>query len=190
MVPAAALDQTGSYWTWEGERRVATVRLIGSYDTGKPLTLALHGAGTFPDAVALQKAMNLRTQIRQAKRLMKLKLSQLLGDLDIKKQPLVIRRTEEVERELTAVVHNPRGAGEKAPDFAALRNRVIEALHDKPFNVDRTIPEVDPVAIRATRQVESGMFTSPYQGGESSEEGQMLDRLRGADLPAWLLKPQ
>ena len=46
-VPAAALDQTGSYWTWDGEKRVAAVRLIGSYDTRKPLTLALHGAGTF-----------------------------------------------------------------------------------------------------------------------------------------------
>ena len=115
--------------------------------------------------------MNLRTQIRQAKRLMKLKLSQLLGDLDIEKQPLVIRRTEEVERELTAVVHNPRGTGEKAPDFAAWRDRVIDALHDKPFNVDRTIPEVDPVAIRATRQVESGMFTSPCQGGGDLRRG-------------------
>lgn len=46
------------------------------------------------------------------------------------------------------------------------------------------------MAIRATRQVEAGMFTSVLQGGDASDEGQILNCLRGADLPAWILKPR
>ena len=188
-LPALADDQGGTRWSWDPDKRIATVRLAKPLATGKPVVVALRGAGNFADVVVLQKALNLREQVRQAKRLMKLKLSQLLGDLDIKKQPRVIRRTEEVEAELTALIHDPRGSAGRAPDFGALRQRVIDALYDKPFEVDRKIPELDPVAIRATRQVESGMFTSLLQGGEASEEGRILACLRGADVPAWLLSP-
>jgi alpha-glucosidase (family GH31 glycosyl hydrolase) len=189
-LPAVGLDRSALGWTWDARKRTTTIHLPNGCATDKPVVVALRGAATFSDALTLQKAMNLRTQVRQAKRLMKLKLSQLLGDLDIKKQPRVIRRTEEVERELTTLINHPRGIGQRPPDFGALRQRVVDALRDKPFEVDRKIPELDPVAIRATQQIENGMFTSALQGGAASEEHQILECLRGAEVPAWLLIPR
>ena len=64
---------------------------------------------------------------------MKIKHAALLGLADIKKPPRVIRETDQVERELTALINCPAGIGNRPPDFEAMRQRVISALADRPF---------------------------------------------------------
>ena len=128
----------------------------------------------------LQNARNLRNQIREAKRLMKLKDAEIMGvALEIKKPARVIQKTEEVERELTAIIERPRGIAGKKPDFPMMRQRVLAALTDKPFDKTRTIPDVEPGAIAATKQIENAAFTP-------EEITAITELLRGADVPAWL----
>ena len=63
---------------------------------------------------AWQKAWNLRAQLRQAKRDMKLKHAALVGGPGIKRPPRVIRETEQVEQLLTDIVDNPKGCAESS----------------------------------------------------------------------------
>ena len=181
-LPEIQPDQCGPGWTWNAKKRTTTINLPAAIPTGEQVAVAIQGAGTFADAVVLQKALSLREQIRYAKRLMKLKHAALLGLADIKKPPRVIRKTEEVERELTALINSPNRIGSSPPDFAAMRQRVISALADKPFESDRRIPEADPLAIAGTKQIENATFTA-------EEINQIVQTLRGADLPAWLFQP-
>jgi hypothetical protein len=172
-------DQCGAGWTWDPQTRTTTIRLPNAYPIEQAVTVALRGAGTFAEAVVLQKARNLRNQIREAKRLMKLKNAELVGtDLEIRKPPRVILKTEDVERELTAVVEHPNGIAGNRPDFQAMRQRVLAALVDKPFDSTRTIPEVDARAVAATKQIENATFTP-------EEIAAITKLLRGADVPAW-----
>jgi alpha-glucosidase (family GH31 glycosyl hydrolase) len=172
-------DQCGAGWTWDAQARTTTVRLPNAYPIDQPVVVVLQEAGTFADAVALQEARNLRDQIREAKRLMKLKNAELMGtDLEIKKPPRVILKTEEVERELTAVVERPSGIAGNPPDFQAMRQRVLSALTDRPFDSTRTIPDSEPHAIDATKKIENATFTP-------QEIAAITKLLRGADVPAW-----
>ena len=110
---------------------------------------------------------------------MKVRHSVVVACEDIKKPPRVIRRTEEVERELTALVRNPQAARRTPPDFGALRKRVLDALDDKPFESERQIPELDPLAIHSTKKIANATFTA-------DEKNRIAKILRGADVPAWL----
>ena len=175
-------DQCGPGWVWSATKRTTIINLPAAIPTSKQAAVTLKGAGTFADAIALQKALNLREQVRSAKRLMKLKHAALLGNADIKKPPRVIRKTEEVERELTAIINSPNRIGSSPPDFQAMRQRVLDALTDKPFESDRRIPEADYPRGRRTKQIENGTFTA-------EEISQIVRTLRGADLPPWLLNP-
>ena len=142
------------------------------------------GAGTFADAVALQKAINLREQVRQAKRVMKSAHFRLLGYLGTAKPPRVIRTAEQVEQELTAAINHPVGIGGNPPDFAALRQQVLHALSDDPFESNRRIPYVpaDSELIAGAKAIKDGKFTA-------AEIKEISDALRGADAPAWLFDP-
>ena len=137
------------------------------------------GAGTFANAVVLQKVINLRNQIREAKRLMKVKNAEIMGaGLELKKPARVILKTEEVERALNALVEHPQGVAANPPDLAAMRQRVLAALTDKPFDSTRTIPESDPNSVAGTKRVENATFTP-------EEIAAITKQLRGADVPAW-----
>ena len=172
-------DPCGAGWTWDSQTRTATIRLPNAYASDRPVAVTLEAAGTFADAVVLQKARNLRNQIREAKRLMKLKNAELVGtDLEISKPPRVILKTEEVERELTAIVEHPQGIAANPPDFQAMRQRVLAALADKPFDSTRTIPEAEPRVIAMIKQIENAMFTP-------QESAEITKLLRGAEVPAW-----
>jgi hypothetical protein len=118
-LPEIQPDQGGPGWTWNAKKRITTINLPGAIPAGEQVAVAIQGAGTFADAVVLQKALSLREQIRSAKRLMKLKHAALLGLADIKKPPRVIRKTEDVERELTTLINSPNRIGSSPPDFAA-----------------------------------------------------------------------
>ena len=72
-------DPCGAGWTWDPKARTTTIRLPNAYAIDQPVAVALRQAGTFADALVLQKARNLRNQIREAKRLMKVKNAELVG---------------------------------------------------------------------------------------------------------------
>jgi len=178
-LPETGPDSCAPGWTWDGTSRTTTIRPPTATAVHAKLALEIQGAETFAEAIVIQKALNLRSQVRQAKRLMKLKHAELLAGADVKKPPRVIRRTEEVERELTAIIHNRSSSEGPPPDFQAMRRRVLDALNDYPFESDRTIPDVEPETIEATKKIQNARFT-----GE--EIRRIAKLLRGADVPAWL----
>jgi hypothetical protein len=168
-----------SSWTWDPARRVTMITLSRPTLTSVEAVVGIERAGTFEDALVLQQALNMREQIRQAKRLMKIKDAELIVWDEIKKPPKVIRETETVEWELTAVIDSPKGRGKNPPDLAAMRNHVIAALTDHPFDSTRTIPDVEATGVRAIANMAKGQFTP-------EEIAQITALLRGADYPAWL----
>jgi alpha-glucosidase (family GH31 glycosyl hydrolase) len=167
----------GDGWWWDAKARMTCVRLATPLSTARPVTVTLSDPGVFADALALQKALNLRQQVRQAKRCMKLKHAELLQGADLSKPPRVIRITEAVESRLTDAIDHPKGA--EIPDFEALRKRVLDALTDQPFESNRTIPETDADSIAATKKIENAQFSK-------EELHKIQGILRGASLPAWL----
>jgi hypothetical protein len=166
-------------WWWNSRERTLTVRLDKPLSTSKETVLSLSNAGTLADLTTWQKAWNLRAQVRQAKRDMKLKHAALVGGPGIKRPPRVIRETEQVEQLLTDVIDNPKGCGKTPLDYAALEQRVRAALTNDPFESNRTLPEFDPESRQGMELTKGVKFTA-------EEIQSITNRLRGAALPAWL----
>ena len=172
-------DQECSGWSWDARTLQITVRLPKLLSTHKEAVVEFANTGTFADLCAWQKAWNLRAQVRQAKRDMKLKHAQLVSGPGIKKPPRVIRETEKVEQLLTDLIDHPKGCGQAPPDYAALQQRVLAALTNDPFESNRTLPELDPDSLKGMELVKGAKFTP--------EEIQTItNRFRGPGLPAWL----
>jgi len=170
-------DACGEGWSWDARSRVTGIRVTHPVSTQEAVTLSVAGAGTFAGALVLQKALNLRAQVRQVKRELKLKQVSLTGGADIKKPPRVIREAEKVEEVLNQIVANPLGTGQNPPDFDALRQQVLRALVDQPFESNRTVPEADPDARATTEKIQNGKFTP-------AEVARITALLLGAELPA------
>jgi alpha-glucosidase (family GH31 glycosyl hydrolase) len=179
MLPETETCQEGPAWSWNARERVLTVRLSKPLSVSKETEVHVLDAGTFEDVAAWQRAWNLREQLRQAKRDMKLKHAALVSGPGIKKPPRLIRETEEVERLLTEVIDHPKGCGKAPPDYAALQQRVLAALTNDPFESNRTLPEYDPESRQGTELTKGAKFTA-------AEISNITNRFRGADLPAWL----
>jgi hypothetical protein len=178
-----APDHGDDGWWWDEAGRTVGVRLEEPLAANRVVTLRLENAGTFADRIEWQKAWNLRTQLRQMKRDMKLKHAALVSGPGIKKPPRVIREAEQIEQMLSAVVDQPKGCAKKPLDFAALEKRLLTALTDDPFESNRTLPEVDPES-RQGMELTKGAKFAP------EEIQRMTSRLRGAELPAWLWSGQ
>jgi hypothetical protein len=166
-------------WSWNGRERLITVRLEKPASVSKETVVQFANAGSFADLTAWQKAWNLRAQLRQAKRDMKLKHAALVSGPGLKKPPRVIRETEEVEQLLTDLVDHPKGCGQAPPDFAALQQRVLTGLTNDPFESNRTLPEFDPESRQGMDLTKGAKFTA-------EELRTIGNRFRGAELPAWL----
>jgi alpha-glucosidase (family GH31 glycosyl hydrolase) len=179
MLPETEACLDGPSWSWNARERVLTVRLPKPLSVSRETVVHVLDAGTFEDVAAWQRAWNLREQLRQAKRDMKLKHAAIVSGPGIKKPPRVIRETEEVERLLTDLIDNPKGCGKTPPDFAALQQRVLAALTNDPFESNRTLPEYDPESRQGTELTKGAKFTA-------AEISTITNRFRGADLPAWL----
>ena len=177
MLTELAPDAWGDGWRWDPRARVTNIRLIGqSLPTNQEAFLRVKNAGTFADALVLQKAINLRAQLRQIKRELKPKWARLAG-ADCKKPPRVMRRTEEVEQRLNSLIRNPRSSGRKPPDFAAMSQQVLNALVDQPFESNRTIPDINPHSRAVAESIVDASF--------SPEEIKALSAfILGADVPA------
>ena len=171
--------QDGPGWSWDGRERLITVHLLKPLSISTDTVVQFSNAGSFADLTAWQKAWNLRAQLRQAKRDMKLKHAALVSGPGIKRPPRVIRETEEIERLLTDIVDHPKGCAVHAPDYAALQQRVLAALTNDPFESNRTLPEFDPESRQGMELTKGAKFTAP-------ELQTITNRFRGADLPAWL----
>ncbi len=170
-------DVQGERWAWDAKSRITTIRLTKPITTKSETTVLVQGAGSYADGVVLQKALNLREQIRQAKREMKFKHSELLAGGDVKKMPRVIERSDEIERRLTALISSPKMSGKNPPDFGALRQKVVDALTDGPFKYDRTIPDVEPESSASAARTENAVFTP-------EELARITQMIPGADVPA------
>ena len=171
--------QDGPGWWWSGRERLITVRLPKPASVSKKTVVEFANAESFSDLSAWQRAWNLREQVRQAKRDMKLKHAALLSGPGIKKPPRVIRETEDVERLLTELVDNPKGRGQAPPNYAALEQRVLAALTNEPFESNRSLPEFDPESRQGMELTKGAKFTA-------EELHTITNRFRGAELPAWL----
>ncbi len=171
-------DLGGEGWTWDRRQRVTTVTLTRPLPTRSENSIHLQKAGTFIQAVTLQQAINLRAQVRQVDRALKLKWVSLTGGADIKKPPRVILEAEKAERALDAIVEQPLAA-RQAPDFDGLCQQVLAAFTGRPFDSSRVVPEIDPEALATTRKIENAQFTP-------AEIDKFRAILRGAGLPAWL----
>ncbi len=172
-------DQEGAGWMWDRRNNLVTVRLSKPFSTSKKVIVDFINAGTHQDSLVRQQAWNLRAQLRQAKRDMKLKHAALVAGPGIKKPPRVIRVTEEVERQLTDLIDHPNGCAQNPPDFAALQQRILAALTNDPFESNRTLPEFDPESRQGTELTKGAKFTD-------QERQNIIECFRGPDLPAWL----
>ena len=179
MLPETEACLSSPSWSWNARERVLTVRLCKPLSVGRETVVHVLDAGTFADVAAWQRAWNLREQLRQAKRDMKLKHAALVSGPGIKKPPRVIRETEEVERLLTQLIDNPKGRGQEPPDYAALQQRILAALTNDPFESNRALPEYDPESRQGTELTKGAKFTP-------EEIRTITNRFRGADLPAWI----
>ena len=166
-------------WSWDARERLITVSLSKPLSVRNPTVVQLVNAGTSSDLSVRQKASNLRAQLRQAKRFMKLKHAVLVSGPGIKKPPRVIREAEDVERLLADIIDHPKGCGQSPPDYAALHQRVLAALTNDPFESNRTLPEFDPESRQGTELTKGAKFTA-------EELRSITNCFRGCELPAWL----
>jgi hypothetical protein len=99
----------------------------------------------------------------------------LLPEQDIKKEPHVLRETEQVEQELNDLVDNPERLALNKPDFKSWTSRILAVFTNHPFESNRAIPEADPGALKATHMIEGATFTP-------EEISQMTAVLLGCNL--------
>lgn len=164
-------------WVWDDQGRVSTVRITDAMPVNEKLTITLNNAGTFDDALMLQKTLDYRKRLRTVKEEEKLKWGMVLHGLDIKKPPRVMRETEVVERQLDERIVSPLGISQHPPDFRDMTARVLKAMLDQPFESRRTLPEFDPVGRQAIAALEHATF-------QPEEVRRMTAELLGCELTA------
>ena len=119
------LDDTdcGTGWRYDRDSGVTSITLAEPLDTNKKLVMSVNGAGTFADAVMLQKAVDFRDRVRIVKLEEKLKIIAVSNMRDNTKPAKVMRETESVEWKLDDMISNPKGIGSSPPDFRAMTAR-------------------------------------------------------------------
>jgi alpha-glucosidase (family GH31 glycosyl hydrolase) len=145
-------------WNWDSRSRTTTIRLAKPIGIGEKVTVSLERAGTYADALLLQRVLDYRERLRRVKIEEKLKHAILLNVDIISKPPRIIRETEAIESELDNLVANPRGIAQSPPDFRAMTARVLKAFLDQPFESQRTIPAPDLEVNEATRKIGHAVF--------------------------------
>ena len=94
---------------WNDQDRIATIDLPNGVPIQNQVVLTLQGAGSFANRRAvLLRSLTYRTRVRQVEVAEKLKWGMLLHGQDLKKEPFVLRETEQVEQELNDLVDSPR----------------------------------------------------------------------------------
>jgi alpha-glucosidase (family GH31 glycosyl hydrolase) len=167
----------GDGWSWDAKTRVATIRPAESQPVTRRMIVTLKNAGTFDDALALQRVLEFRERVRRVKQDEKLKYAMLLDGLDHNKPPRVIRETEKVEALLDALAASPHALAARVPDFRALTRQILHAFVDQPFEAQRTIPAPDEESREAGPKIANAKF-------EPWELNAMIGKLLGFRLAA------
>jgi alpha-glucosidase (family GH31 glycosyl hydrolase) len=145
-------------WTWDDQNRLTTI-LLPALSVHHQVTVTLEGSGTLASARTLEKIIDFRQRIREIEVTEKLRWGVLLNGEDIKKEPRVLRETEQVEQELDDLIDDPRGLDQVHPDFRSWTSRILRAFVQLPFESNRTVPEIDADAINSTRAIEHATFS-------------------------------
>jgi hypothetical protein len=146
-------------WTWNDQDRTTTIDLPDRTSIRSQVVVTLQGAGTFSGRQLLEKVIDFRARVRQVEVAEKLTWGMLLRMEDIKKEPHVLRETEQVEQELNDLVDDPQKLTEHGADFQSWTSRILAAFANQPFESNRSIPEADADAVKATHMIEAATFT-------------------------------
>ena len=178
-IPEKREGEEGLRWRWDVPRRVTIVRLPDALSVRQPLALTLKNAGSYAEALVLQKVVEFRDRVRRAKHEEKLKYAVLdgWGGGEHDKPPRVIRETEAVETQLNELVANLRGLAANPPDFKAMTARLLTAFTQKPFEVTRTIPTLNESSRSIGEVIQRGAF-------EPAELRKLTGILLGCELAA------
>jgi hypothetical protein len=168
--------QSEAGWRWDEQRHLTTINLA-SLRLQNPVTVTLERAGSFEAGQLLQRVIDYRARVRKIEVAEKLKWGTLLHGEDIKKEPRVLRQTEQIEQALNVLIENPEQLEHEHPEFNSWTARILASFADHPFESNRTIPELDPDAIKSTRSIENAQF-SP------AEISEMTTTLLGCVLAA------
>ena len=182
-LPEKQASDSGEGWSWNNQDRVTTIDLPTGVPVQNRVVLTLQNAGSFATEKLFERVVDYRARVRQVEVAEKLKWGMLLQGQDVKKEPQdikkephVLRETEQVEQELNDLVDNPEKLVNEA-DFKSWTSRILAAFVNHPFESNRTIPEADPEALKATHMIEGATFTS-------EEISQMTAELLGCNLAA------
>lgn len=148
----------GEGWTWDDRHRLIAIHLP-PVSVHQQETVTLEGGGTFAAASRLEEMINFRRGIREIEVAEKLKWGVLLNGEDIKKEPRVLRETEQVEQELNDLIDTPGKLDQVHPAFQSWTARIIKAFVQSPFESNRSIPEIDPDALKSTHAIENATFS-------------------------------
>ena len=145
-------------WVWHPGERITTIDLSAPSTIGKAITVTVEGAGTFPDAVAVQAVRTYRERIRRVKISEKLFWGVLISLNDIKKEPHVLRETDRVEQILNDLVDHGADLEAHPVDFKGMTASILNALITQPFDSTRALPELDPLAAKETLAIANVAF--------------------------------
>ena len=177
-LPEKQAADFGEGWSWNDQDRVTTIDLPTSVPVQSRVVLTVENAGSFAEEELLEKVVDYRARVQQVEVDEKLKWGMLLlPEHDIKKEPHVLRETEQVEQELNDLVDNPERLSLTKADFKSWTSRILAAFANHPFESNRAIPEVDLEALKATHIIENATFTP-------EETSQMTAILLGCNLAA------
>jgi hypothetical protein len=151
-------EQSGIGWRRDEQPRLTTISLpiLSIQDR---ITVTLDGAGSFDTSRRLEELVDYRLRVRELEVAEKLKWGMLLLGEDIKKEPRVLRETEQVEQGLNDLVDRPERLDTEHPDFPSWTSRILTAFIGRPFESNRTLPELDEDALKSTRAIENATFT-------------------------------
>ena len=155
------LDQTqyGSGWRFDRKSGITSITLAEPLETNKGLVLSINGAGTFADALVLQKTIDFRDRVRRVKHEEKIKLIAVSNLGDNTKMAKVIRETESIEWKLDDIISSPKGIASNPPDYRAMTASILEAFVDQPFDTTRSIPYNDKTVDDTKALMDKASFT-------------------------------
>lgn len=159
MLPEIDTAQSEGGWRWDEQHHLTAISLP-SLPIQNPVTVTLEGAGSFETEQFRQKVVDYRSRVREIEVAEKLKWGMLLRGEDIKKEPRVLRETEQVEQELNDLIDHQERLAYDRPDSKSWTSRILAAFIDHPFESNRTIPELDSDALKSTRSIENAQFSS------------------------------
>lgn len=176
VLSAADTPGSPSSWRWDQQTRVTTINLTAR-SIENPVTVTLEEAGSAAEEQLFEQVLDYRSRVRRVEVAEKIKWGTLLRGEDIKKEPRVLRKTEDIEQQLDELVRRPEKLRQTRPDFQSWASQIVTAFVDQPFESNRTAAEADVDARQSMRSIENAGFNA-------EEINQMTAELLGCQLEA------